>query len=42
MDYLVVNDFLRKKTEQPDWENREKWMEKFKLGLKRTSPRCKS
>lgn len=31
MDYLVVNDFLLKKTEQPDWENREKWMEKFKL-----------
>jgi carbamoyltransferase len=31
MDYLVVNDYLLKKTEQPDWENREKWMEKFKL-----------
>jgi carbamoyltransferase len=31
MDYLVVNDFLLKKTGQPDWENREKWMEKFKL-----------
>ena len=31
MDYLVVNDFLLKKTVQPDWENREKWMEKFKL-----------
>lgn len=31
MDYLVVNDFVLKKTEQPDWENREKWMEKFKL-----------
>ncbi|MDP4262080.1 MAG: carbamoyltransferase [Bacteroidota bacterium] len=31
MDYLVVNNFLLKKTEQPDWENREKWMEKFKL-----------
>ena len=31
MDYLVVNDFLLCKTEQPDWENREKWMEKFKL-----------
>jgi len=30
MDYLVVNDFLLKKTDQPDWENREKWMEKFK------------
>ena len=31
MDYLVVNDFLLKKTDQPDWENREKWMEKFEL-----------
>lgn len=31
MDYLVVNDFLLTKTEQPDWQNREKWMEKFKL-----------
>ena len=31
MDFLVVNDFLLKKTDQPDWENREKWMEQFKL-----------
>jgi carbamoyltransferase len=31
MDYLVVNDFILKKTDQPDWENREKWMEKFNL-----------
>jgi carbamoyltransferase len=31
MDYLVVNDFILKKTDQPYWENREKWMEKFKL-----------
>jgi len=31
MDYLVVNDFILKKTDQPDWENRDKWMEKFKL-----------
>jgi carbamoyltransferase len=30
MDYLVMNDFIFKKTEQPDWENREKWMEKFR------------
>ena len=30
MDYLVMNDFVFKKTEQPDWENREKWMEKFR------------
>jgi hypothetical protein len=29
MDYLVVNDFFLEKTMQPDWENREKWMEKF-------------
>jgi carbamoyltransferase len=31
MDYLVVNNFILTKTEQPDWQNREKWMEKFKL-----------
>ena len=31
MDYLVVNNFLLKKTEQPDWQNRERWMEKFHL-----------
>jgi len=31
MDYLVVNNFLLTKTDQPDWENREKWMEKFKM-----------
>lgn len=31
MDYLVVNNFLLKKTDQPDWENREKWIVKFKL-----------
>jgi len=31
MDYLVVNDYVLRKTEQPDWQNREKWMEKFKL-----------
>jgi carbamoyltransferase len=31
MDYLVIDDLFLKKTEQPDWENREKWMEKFKL-----------
>ena len=30
MDYLVVNDFLLKKTEQPDWENRNKWIVQFK------------
>lgn len=31
MDYLVVNNFLLKKTDQPDWENRDKWKEKFDL-----------
>jgi carbamoyltransferase len=31
MDYLVVGDFVYSKTEQPDWENREKWMVKFKM-----------
>jgi carbamoyltransferase len=31
MDYLVVNDYLLRKTDQPDWENREKWMEKFEM-----------
>jgi carbamoyltransferase len=29
MDYLVVNDFLLKKTDQPDWANRERWAEEF-------------
>ena len=31
MDYLVVNNFLLKKTEQPDWENRDKWKGEFGL-----------
>jgi carbamoyltransferase len=31
MDYLVVNNYLLQKTAQPDWENREKWMVKFKM-----------
>lgn len=30
MDYLVIGDFVYCKTEQPDWENREKWRVKFK------------
>jgi carbamoyltransferase len=25
MDYLVINDFILKKIDQPDWENKEKW-----------------
>ncbi|MGV3611149.1 MAG: carbamoyltransferase [Fluviicola sp.] len=31
MDYLVVGDFVYTKTEQKDWENKEKWMVKFKM-----------
>lgn len=31
MDYLVVGDFVYTKTEQEDWENKEKWMIKFKM-----------
>jgi carbamoyltransferase len=31
MDYLVINNFVYCKTEQPDWENNEKWMVKFKM-----------
>lgn len=29
MDYLVINDFVYCKTEQPDWENKEKWKVAF-------------
>jgi carbamoyltransferase len=31
MDYLVIGDFVYCKTEQPDWENKEKWKVKFKM-----------
>lgn len=31
MDYLVINNFLLEKKQQPDWENREKWMVKFQM-----------
>jgi carbamoyltransferase len=31
MDFLVVNDFILRKTDQPDWSNREKWLVKFKM-----------
>ncbi|MCB9314660.1 MAG: carbamoyltransferase [Lewinellaceae bacterium] len=31
MDYLVINDFVYCKTEQPDWQNKEKWMVTFKM-----------
>jgi len=30
MDYLVINDFVYCKTEQPNWENKDKWRTKFK------------
>jgi carbamoyltransferase len=30
MDYLVINNFFLNKKEQPDWENRTKWMTQFK------------
>jgi carbamoyltransferase len=31
MDYLVINDYVYYKKDQPDWENREKWVTNFKL-----------
>lgn len=31
MDVLVINDFVYIKTEQPDWQNKDKWMVKFKM-----------
>ncbi|MFT5748780.1 MAG: carbamoyltransferase [Ancylomarina sp.] len=31
MDYLVIDNFVYCKTEQPDWENKEKWTVKFKM-----------
>lgn len=31
MDYLVINNFVYSKTEQPEWKNKEKWMVKFKM-----------
>lgn len=31
MDFLVIGDYLYCKTEQPDWQNKEKWMTKFKM-----------
>ena len=30
MDYLVINNFVYKKIDQNDWENKGKWMVKFK------------
>lgn len=31
LDYLVINDFVFCKTEQPEWQNKENWMVKFKM-----------
>ena len=31
MDYLTIGPFLLAKTEQPHWEERERWQEVFKL-----------
>jgi carbamoyltransferase len=31
MDYLVIGDFVYCKTEQPDWQNKDKWMVTFKM-----------
>lgn len=31
MDYLVINNYVYCKTDQPDWENKDKWMVKFKM-----------
>jgi len=30
MDYLVINNFVYRKTEQPNWEDKEQWRIKFK------------
>jgi len=31
MDYLVINDFIFNKKEQPHWDEKEKWQEIFEL-----------
>lgn len=31
MDFLVINNYVYSKTDQPDWQNKEKWMVKFKM-----------
>ena len=31
MDYLVVGDYLFKKTEQPEWQEKETWKNEFTL-----------
>jgi carbamoyltransferase len=30
MDYLVINDHVFCKTDQPDWQNKDRWMVEFK------------
>jgi carbamoyltransferase len=30
MDYLVINNFLYKKEEQPNWEDKSRWRNEFK------------
>jgi carbamoyltransferase len=30
MDYLVIENFVYKKTEQPNWDNKELWALSFK------------
>lgn len=31
MDYLVMGDYIFRKTEQPNWQDKENWKETFKL-----------
>jgi carbamoyltransferase len=31
MDYLVMGDFLFKKEEQPQYDNRDYWQQKYEL-----------
>jgi carbamoyltransferase len=31
MDYLVMNNYICKKTEQPEWKNKDKWIVNFKM-----------
>jgi carbamoyltransferase len=31
MDALVVGNYLFLKQEQPDWQNKERWMERFEM-----------
>lgn len=31
MDYLIIGDYLFAKTEQPDWQNKDKWKASFTL-----------